>query len=97
MSQLSNAQKETIHNCVYRSPQAVTQVDCGQGCCERRLTRIFHCLKHGPGQFVTFGLCDPEKTVVAACVYCTMARTADMLSPDEQAEFEGLKANFPGF
>jgi hypothetical protein len=97
MSQLSNAQKETIHNCVYRSPQAVTKVDCGQGCCERRLTRIYKCLKHGPDQFVTFGLCDPEKTVVAACVYCTMAATADMLSPDEQAEFEGLKANFPGF
>ena len=97
MSQLSNAQKETIHNCVYRSPQAVTKVDCGQGCCERRLTRIYKCLKHGPDQFVTFGLCDPEKTVVAACVYCTMAGTADMLSPDEQAEFEGLKANFPGF
>jgi hypothetical protein len=94
---LTKAQKEAILDCAYRAPKESKKIDCNRGCCERRLTKIYECLKHGPDKFVTMGSCEDEKTVVAACIYCTMAKTKESMTPDELAELERLKSNHPGF
>lgn len=94
---LTPEQKKAIAECAYKATKSAKKIDCGRGCCERRLTRIYECLKHGPGKFVTLGDCEDESTVAAACIHCTMAKTAESMTPDELADLERLKSNHPGF
>ncbi|MBL8856368.1 MAG: hypothetical protein JNK57_20550 [Planctomycetaceae bacterium] len=94
---VSKVQQEKIANCAFRASQPAKKVNCNRGCCGTSMTRIYECLKHGPGKFVTLGMCENEKAVVAACIHCTMAKTAESMTQDELAELEARKSNHPGF